>query len=204
MVKILCFTDVHNSDEAIRHLKKEFEAHKPELLVCAGDLTTFGMDFSKTLKKLDFGVPMLIIPGNHESAWQIKSAEKKFKFVRNIHKKFFSFKDFHFFGFGGSYLTPFNTPFEMKETQIKKLLEKSYKDGIDSKLVFVSHTPPYKTKADYIGGSHVGSKEIRKFIEKYQPMLNICGHIHENEKIKDKINKTKIINPGPGGEILEL
>jgi len=204
MTKILCFSDVHNDEETLKILRKKFIKNNPEILVCAGDLATFGLGLSKIIKKLDFGVPLLIIPGNHESAEQIENAERKFKFVKNMHNKFLFVKGLHFFGFGGSNLTPFNTLFEMTETQIKRSLEKSYKKDQDSKLIFVSHAPPYKTKLDKINNSYVGSIELRKFIEKFQPALNICGHIHENEKIKDKINKTKIINPGPDGEILEL
>jgi Icc-related predicted phosphoesterase len=204
MTKILCFSDIHNDEESLKILRKKFIKNNPEILVCAGDIATFGLGFSKIIKKLDFGVPLLIIPGNHESVEQIENAERRFRFVKNIHDRLFTIKGLHFFGFGGSNLTPFNTPFEMTETQIKKLLKKSYKDGKDSKLIFVSHAPPYKTKLDKINNSSVGSIELRKFIEKFQPALNICGHIHENAGIKDKIKKTKIINPGPEGKILEL
>jgi len=34
--------------------------------------------------------------------------------------------------------------------------------------------------------------------------LNICGHIHENEELSDRIKKTRVINPGSYGKIIEL
>jgi Icc-related predicted phosphoesterase len=46
------------------------------------------------------------------------------------------------------------------------------------------------------GGRHVGSHAVRAFIEKYQPLACITGHIHEGIGI-DKIGRTQIINPGP-------
>jgi len=36
---------------------------------------------------------------------------------------------------------------------------------------------------------------VREFIEKHQPDLCICGHIHESRN-KDQIGKTLILNPG--------
>ena len=42
----------------------------------------------------------------------------------------------------------------------------------------------------------MGSKSIRNFIEKIQPIVCFTGHIHEGVGI-DKINRTHIINPGP-------
>lgn len=49
-----------------------------------------------------------------------------------------------------------------------------------------------------------GNKSIRDFIRKYSPKLAISGHLHENAGIKDKLDKTKLVNPGPWGMILEV
>ena len=42
---------------------------------------------------------------------------------------------------------------------------------------------------------HVGSKSVRKFIEKYQPLIGLHGHIHESFA-SDKIGNTVVVNPG--------
>jgi len=41
----------------------------------------------------------------------------------------------------------------------------------------------------------VGSKAVRKMIEKYQPFLGLHGHIHEASG-SIKIGKTYCVNPG--------
>jgi Icc-related predicted phosphoesterase len=41
----------------------------------------------------------------------------------------------------------------------------------------------------------VGSKAVRKMIEKYQPLLSVHGHIHESRSAQ-KLGKTMCINPG--------
>ncbi|MBI3766704.1 MAG: YfcE family phosphodiesterase, partial [Ignavibacteriales bacterium] len=42
----------------------------------------------------------------------------------------------------------------------------------------------------------VGSSSVRKFIEKHQPDLAVCGHIHE-ARGQDSLEKSKIVNCGP-------
>jgi Icc-related predicted phosphoesterase len=45
----------------------------------------------------------------------------------------------------------------------------------------------------------VGSSVIRTFIEREQPDLVLCGHIHESRGV-DEIGETQIVNPGPVAE----
>lgn len=47
-------------------------------------------------------------------------------------------------------------------------------------------------------GVHVGSKVIRQFIERHQPLICFTGHIHEGIGI-DHIGHTVVINAGPAG-----
>ncbi len=62
--------------------------------------------------------------------------------------------------------------------------------------VLVCHQPPYGTRCDLARGRHVGSRALRSAIEREQPGLVICGHIHESAA-SDTIGNTRIINPGP-------
>ena len=69
------------------------------------------------------------------------------------------------------------------------------------KIIYVMHSPPYGTRLDSIhGGHHVGSKAIKTFVEKSQPLLTLHGHIHESPEVSgsffDKIGETISVNPG--------
>jgi Icc-related predicted phosphoesterase len=69
------------------------------------------------------------------------------------------------------------------------------------KTIYVMHSPPYGTKLDLIqGGGSAGSRSIRIFIEKSQPLLTLHGHIHESPELSgaylDRIGETLCINPG--------
>jgi len=202
-MRILAFTDTHAYLPDINKILKKAKKEKPALMICAGDMTMFGNGI-ELIKKLDIGIPLLIIPGNHEIPEEINYMAKKFPFIKNIHLKHFISGSYLFLGCGGGGFTQHHAEFEQSEekfaTAIKKLKVQDHKH----KVILVTHQPPYKTKVDAIYNEHAGSKSIRKFIEKYKPALCITGHLHENFGKKDKIGDTLIINPGPEGKIIEI
>ena len=76
--------------------------------------------------------------------------------------------------------------------------------GPADRTVFVLHSPPRETHCDQIGaGRHVGSRAIRAFIERSQPPLVLCGHIHESPRVsssyRDTLGRTVVVNPGQFG-----
>ncbi len=109
-------------------------------------------------------------------------------------------------GVGCSINTPFGTPSEISEDEMTQYLEDTYHElGDYEQLLLVVHDSPFNTKLDVIGnGMHVGSKSVRNFIEKHQPDIVLCGHIHESRG-EDYIGKSRIFNPGMasgGGYVL--
>lgn len=68
-------------------------------------------------------------------------------------------------------------------------------------LVCAFHGPPHGTALDLIHGEvHVGSREVRKFLEARRPLLSLHGHIHESPavsgKFADRLGPTICVNPG--------
>jgi Icc-related predicted phosphoesterase len=75
------------------------------------------------------------------------------------------------------------------------------------------HSPPSGTRLDLIqGGKSAGSRSIKTFIEKNQPLLTLHGHIHESPELSgaymDRIGETPSINPGQsawsGRDVMKL
>ena len=69
------------------------------------------------------------------------------------------------------------------------------------RTIYVCHTPPYQTPLDQMhGGRHVGSHALRTFIEAYNPLLTLHGHIHEAPQLTGvyatQIGTTWCMNPG--------
>jgi Icc-related predicted phosphoesterase len=70
-----------------------------------------------------------------------------------------------------------------------------------TRTVAVIHCPPYETRCDVLfDGRHIGSKALRHWIERRQPLLTLHGHIHESPKMSgaffDRLGVTTVINPG--------
>ncbi len=92
-------------------------------------------------------------------------------------------------------------PYLRGKGTIEKDLEDLPSPGVMSKTIYVMHSPPFGTNLDVIPGGHfVGSRSIRKFIETFQPLLTLHGHIHEaprlSGKYSDRIGRTRCLNPG--------
>ncbi len=201
-MKILAFTDVHASRACLSKIKAKAEKHKPDFLVCAGDISMFTKGLDEGCSLLNgLGIKTLIIPGNHETPEDIKKVCSKYKNLINIHSGEFIHGEFSFFGWGTGGFSFVEEVFERIAGQFKKTFDKK------RKLVFVTHAPIYGTNLDDLsmnGLGHRGCKSTRKFVDEIHPALVICGHFHENFRKQDKIKNTLIINPGPDGTMIEI
>lgn len=199
-MKILAFTDVHGNQRTISHLLSIAKKQDVDIMVCSGDISFFEVDLDKIISKFkEAKKPLMIIPGNHEGEDSLKEVCKKHNFCIYLHKRSYISGDFVFFGFGGG---GFSSRYKELEVITKKLKAELKKD---QKVIFLSHVPVYGTKTDYLDLlGHVGSKSARDFISAINPVAVICGHLHENEEITDRVGKTLVINPGKNGKILEF
>ncbi len=124
-------------------------------------------------------------------------------------------KDHEMVSLGWSNPTPWQTPRECSEEELAAKMEKLVAGVEDmSSCIFNIHPPPYDSTLDIAakldasfdppkpvtsGGQQiwipVGSTAVREYIEKTQPLLMLCGHIHETKNAA-KIKRTTCINPG--------
>ncbi|MFW9923262.1 MAG: metallophosphoesterase [Candidatus Thorarchaeota archaeon] len=197
-MKILALTDIHGKGiiDFVR-LQEIALNEKIDLIIIAGDLTTFGRvnDVKIVLEEIaKVNLPIFYIPGNMDDK---NSGEHQFNNVYPLHGRIQEFHGYSFIGIGGSNPTPFRTPYTLSEKEIANLLQKV--NTLRNKtlpLILVSHAPPKDSEADIVQESkHVGSESIRSFIESEKPLVVICGHIHESQTIS-QINSSIIVNPG--------
>ncbi|MCK5107735.1 MAG: metallophosphoesterase family protein [Nanoarchaeota archaeon] len=200
-MKILAFTDLHGSLRDFKSVKKK--AKRCDTIICAGDLTFFEEDVEYFLSELNsWGKKVFMIHGNHEGLRNMKIWCKKHKNIRFIHKKVEKFNDVMIIGYGGGGFSHEDEKFEKWGKKITKDVDNFQKNKC--KVLFMIHAPPYGTKLDKLDMGHVGNISFREFILRSKLDLVICGHLHENECKKDKLNGIKVINPGPRGKIIKV
>ena len=202
-MKVLFFIDTHGSASALKNIREK--AREADLLVCGGDFTIFENDMTQILREFNnIGKPILIIHGNHETSSSVMMECEQLHNLHFIHKNYYISEDIIFFGFGGGGFSIRDDAFtHAAENFMKELESISNKNNKNYRLVLITHAPPYGTKIDDIG-EHVGNKNIAEFIQKHQPIIAMSGHIHECSGVEDKINKTRIFNPGSKGTLIEL
>lgn len=193
-MKICALTDIHGRTNITSELLRILT--QVDLIVIAGDITHFGgkEDAERVLNRfIGHNRNILAVHGNcdQQSVNEFLVAQKI-----NLHGESRVINDTSFYGLGGSNKSPFGTYQESSDAQIAAILHPFQKQ--DTRFhILVSHPPPAKTTVDKVlVGMHVGSKAVRAFIERFQPDLVVCGHIHEARGM-DTIGKTIIINPGP-------
>ena len=201
-MKLLAFSDIHGSQTALKRIEQKIKTQNPDLLVCAGDISIFEHGIGIILRKLNkLNKKIIIVHGNHEDDTTFRKYSKIFKNIIFIHKNYHIENNLLFLGFGGGGFSMTDKEFEkIAKTRFKKIINENQ----DRKIILVTHAPPYGTRLDRLGKSHVGNKSFRHFIEKYRVDLAISGHLHENFGKEDKIKNTKVINPGPFGKIVEI
>lgn len=197
-MRILIFSDIHCDAKALERLL----ATPADLYIAAGDLGTFARGLDKLGPLLAAaGKPVHVMPGNHESESDIERFCARYS-LEFFHNRVIEVAGHHIAGLGYSNLTPFHTPGEFTEPQFAERLAPW---STLAPLVLVCHCPPLNTPLDRAGeGKHFGSPTIRRFIDDHQPEWFFCGHIHEAEGVQTTLGKTRAVNVGKRGYLLEL
>lgn len=197
-MKIQIFSDIHGDTRSLERLL----AQPADVRISAGDLSTFGRSLDRCGPALaKIGESIWVLPGNHETDAQNAEFCSRFG-LTDFHRRVRQLGGAYWAGLGYSNLTPFKTPGEYTEEEIAVELEKFR--GL-SPLYLVVHFPPHGTRLDeFAPGKHAGSPTLRAWVEREQPEMLFCGHIHECAGRSDQIGRTRCFNVGKSGYLLNL
>ena len=183
-MKILVFSDLHDDEEVTLEKIKEFYlSAKFDYVLIAGDTTSHSVSFVEEVVWLFSNC--FIIPGNNEDSKVIEYLKGKEHY---IHEKKVAVGVYNIIGFGFSNKTPFSTPGELAEEEIYERIKDL---PIDQKTILVCHCPPCGY-FDSVRGKKTGSTSLLRIIHEKEPLVFLCGHIHELEGVA-RIGKTTII-----------
>jgi putative phosphoesterase len=193
-LRILAAADLHGSKDIARTLAKKAKKEQVDLVILAGDIAGLAgrseevLEPFKTTKQ-----KLLFIPGNWDSDEDLEHFTKKGK---NIDHYYVTYEGIGILGVG---CKDWNITLGTRD---KKRIEKNMSMMNTKTKILVSHLHAKGTKAEFSG--YKGDPILRQAIKKHKPNILISAHIHEAEGLEDIIGKTKIIQVGRKGTILEL
>lgn len=200
-MKILAAGDIHGDTGLAKKLADIAKKEKVDLVVLCGDLTLAESSTEGIIgpfKKL--GEKVVLIPGNHETVATADFLAELYG-ATNLHGYSIMAGNVGLFGAGGANIGMF----QLTEDEIFKLIEQGYRGIKDAKRkIMVTHVHPSGTKMEKFTKFFPGSEGIRKAIEKFKPDILLCSHVHEAEGIEEMVGKTKVINVGKKGKIIEI
>ncbi len=189
-MKVLLISDLHSAFSTLGRILRFVSNSDDELELCfaCGDITHFKSNdvlrFDEILN--EFGFECIAVHGNcdpPETLELFKETEITF-----IHGKSIKFKGFTLHGLGGSNYTPFFTPCEYSEDELREFT-KNFSYG--EKNLLISHCPPYGILDRTYSHANAGCTVVREILERFDAVL--CGHIHEARGVNEN---PFVVNPG--------
>lgn len=189
-MRILAFSDLHLSRGRAADLVAA--SQDADVVIGAGDFCNNRNGLPEAMALLDgIKAPFVVVPGNCESADELRAEAGN---ATVLHGQGTEVGGLKLFGLGyGVPVTPFGDwSCDLTEEQAGAMLA-----GCKAADVLILHSPP-KGIADMTStGFSVGSTAIHAAIERLQPQLAVCGHVHECWGQEGMIGRSRVINLGP-------
>lgn len=201
-MKLLLFSDLHRDVEAAQRLVQQAAAQDVDVAVGAGDFASMRRGLNDTIDVLrELPCPCVLVAGNAETDTELQGACAGWEQAHVLHGSGAEIGGVVFFGLGGAIpVTPFGSwSFDLDEETASELLR-----GCPEQCVLVTHSPPLGVVDRSSTGRQLGSRAIRSVIETQQPLLSVCGHIHDQWEQTERIGRTPVVNAGPRGVIWQL
>ncbi len=200
-MKILAAGDFHGDKSQAIRLAERAEKENVDLVILTGDITHMdqtaeGIMGAFVAKKKK----VLFVPGNHDS-FATADFLTEFYGVKNIHGYSVKYGDVGIFGCGFANVG-LN---QLQESEFHSTLKDAFFGIKDLKMkIMVTHVHPANSKMEKFSQFIPGSMGVRKAIDELQPDILFCSHVHEADGIEEIIGKTRVINAGRNGKIIEL
>ncbi|QQG39720.1 MAG: metallophosphoesterase [Candidatus Aenigmatarchaeota archaeon] len=204
-MKLLCGSDFHGT--LPKSLEKVVKKEKPAAFLYAGDMIPHpwedgsAEDVAEGIANL--GVPAYVVAGNFDDPEFLKIVALASPAFHLLGMEKVELNGYTIVGLMDLSL-PLVYAFRHLRSDVLKSVLKGCKP---ERTIIVNHIPPYKTKADFATAwgfdEDAGDEGLRKIVDDFQPLLIVCGHIHEAKGIY-KVGKTTILNTATALSVVEL
>jgi len=193
-LRILAAGDLHGDLDIARKLSAKGKKEKVDLVVLAGDIYGYSKGDEGILKPFrDAGQKVVFVPGNCDFDEEHEILKRDAKSIHN-----------YYVTYGGVGIAGIGSPnwnLSLGDEDFSEI-KKNFDRMKPAKRILVSHLHAHGTKAEFSGIA--GEKVLRKAVKDFKPDLLISAHIHEAEGIEDRIGKTKVVQVGRRGKVLEI
>ncbi|MBS3123571.1 metallophosphoesterase [Candidatus Woesearchaeota archaeon] len=198
-MKILALSDIHGDKSLIRRMAQRGAEEKVDLVILAGDIVDHNKNPLGMIGPFkEKGLEVALMPGNHEGMAEINFLIDKYG-ARNLHGYVIRKGDVGIFGCGYGDIGPH----KLSEEDFFNTLRDTHESIKDcKKKIMVTHVQPSHSILGL--GIFPGSVSVRRALDEFKPDIHLCGHIHETAGIEEMIGKTRVINVGKKGKIIEL
>lgn len=198
-MRVLAFSDLHTDlDRAARLVELSRDC---DLVIGAGDFASVHEGLDETIEALSaIEAPTVVVPGNNETADALREACASWSSATVLHGEGTRIAGRDVFGLGGGIpVTPWDWSFDLTDEEATAALERCPRGAL-----LVLHSPP-RGHCDRSGsGESLGSAALAAAIERIEPPLAVCGHIHESWGERSAIGPTEVANLGPEGAFFDL
>ncbi len=193
-LKILAAADLHGSLDVARSLAKKGLREKVDLIVLAGDIYGYSEGDENILGPfVDAGQKVVFVPGNCDFD---EEHERLRKMGKSIHNYYVTYGDVGIAGIGSP-----NWKLSLDDGDLVAI-RNNFERMKPKKRILVSHLHAAGTMAEFSGIA--GEEILRDAVKEFKPNLLISAHIHEAEGIEDRIGKTRVVQVGRRGKIIEV
>lgn len=208
-MRILSAGDLHGDMGIARRLAHKAQKENVDLVILCGDLTEGDEKTDNLIGPfLKYHKKVLIVPGNHESLATADFLSQVYG-IKNLHGYSVKIidpdpkhkKNIGLFGCSGVNIGIH----QITDKEAYDLLKKGHDYVKDADIkIMVTHVHPSGSKMEKFTQFFEGSKAVRRAIDKFQPDILFCSHVHEAEGLEEKIGKTRVINVGQKGKVFEI
>lgn len=197
-MKILAFSDLHLSAPHAAEIVAASAG--ADLVIGAGDFCNMRQGMEQAVALLaGLKAPMVAVPGNGESAGELRAAGLPDTTV--LHGGGVDFEGLRLFGLG--YAVP-ETPFGSWSCDLSEVQAAVMLAACDHADILISHSPARGMGDVTSSGRSIGSAAVRAAAERIQPQLLLCGHVHEGWGFRGSLGRTQVANLGPGVNWFEV
>jgi|Deesub1362B_J571_1020462.scaffolds.fasta_scaffold00103_5 hypothetical protein len=190
-MKVVVISDVHSSFENLEKILKFARLEGIRHCFVCGDITHFASNDILRFESLidEHSMECFAVHGNCDPPRAIELLNESD--VIFIHGKSYDLGDLTLHGVGGSNYTPFNTPSEYSEEEIRDFT-KNFEYG--DRNILISHCPPYGILDTTYSGVSAGCTALREIVSNFD--LIFCGHIHEARGRESKVTNSGAVLSG--------